>query len=691
MKCNIVSLIGDKKIRELFPELEVFSEVDKFILCKSYDVAIKYYKKSEEIENRLNIFEITILRFLNTTNFSLENISKKMGLDINFVEYLCNVLIENKYLSKDLKVLEKGKELLGSNSDNENKIRTECISLFQETFTNSILPYKSYEKSYIYGEYDDSLSNNKHIISFKIGNVGNEKEIKFEVLKQKHEKQYNEIPNNKLKKALEKFKGNDSNIYIKNNEAELHFSKGEDVYFHIKAYTLKNDVSKIFYTDGKNQILNLDLKKYENYFRILIQKNEIKESKKNGKNSLYPKIIIYGDYKNNFENTNIDKNEKKFEDMKKIFEYVYSNFEISLYYYLKKVIDNSKLKAYINSDNNKKIKEEIEKSLKNYGQNLYFISENKFESKKKVEHLYDSFRKGKFDSIYKYDADPDLKTLFPLMLLDATIHIENPFNYLLKDNKNFIKDVYKFNELRNMLFHKSDIKEKTKIENGNEEIEITFKDYIDKSIECLEKINKTILKIDFKENFETFEDDYSRKKNNAIYKAVTDYQELYTTLPEGLKSILLKLVDYDTLLEENSKLDIIILLSKFLENYLKLKLRNLNLQNKSYDLDNVINNIERKIDKNIPIEIKNSNKQNIKKALEDKKSTLQGIVIAYYYREEAKLLKELESKYEFLNIVKYVSKKRGHGNNHGFINITDEEIMEYKNKVLDIINEINNN
>ena len=107
---KIVSVFKDSIYRNKFPSIPVLAEEDYFLQFNGFEV---YLPKNIKNINILNIFELTILRILNIGSISIKDISEKLCLEIDLVNFICTRLMELNFITSERKITDKGREILG--------------------------------------------------------------------------------------------------------------------------------------------------------------------------------------------------------------------------------------------------------------------------------------------------------------------------------------------------------------------------------------------------------------------------------------------------------------------------------------------------------------------------------------------------------------------------------------------------
>ena len=111
-KVKIISLFKNKIYKDLFPQISIAREEDYFLQFQSYVIYLPSLSWSKE---KLNFFEIAVLKLLNLAPFALEDLADKLCLKVDFAKVICDRLIELELLDSYNKITESGKIFLEEN------------------------------------------------------------------------------------------------------------------------------------------------------------------------------------------------------------------------------------------------------------------------------------------------------------------------------------------------------------------------------------------------------------------------------------------------------------------------------------------------------------------------------------------------------------------------------------------------
>mgnify|MGYP006872979157 CR=1 FL=1 len=109
-----VSRFRNKSYSEIFPNKTFSSEENYFLQFNGYTV---YLPKISPPPRALNIFEISILKLLAVEPFTPQDLSERLCLEVDLINFICARLFEMKFLDKFRQLTAAGKNFLGQKTE----------------------------------------------------------------------------------------------------------------------------------------------------------------------------------------------------------------------------------------------------------------------------------------------------------------------------------------------------------------------------------------------------------------------------------------------------------------------------------------------------------------------------------------------------------------------------------------------
>lgn len=439
---KVVSLFGSKDINSLFNDIELLGKYrDIFYEVQSYNILVSVYTNNKEDSN---IFEETILKLLNITDFSIEKISEKLCLEKSFTKYLVESLETKGLIDEKMEVTSYGRNLLDSYDRDEKKITQKLFKIFVDIKTKQILPFiftdiQNFETEFIENETKDKLE-------IKVGNKTDERIIKGKKLTFNEDSILN-IENFDIIKAIKKYNRIAERTayqkidYLESSKIEI--SESDKVFLHLQIGLQNGNIDEPFISDGfilqikllldtiKNSEIFKEIREQESSSTITYSQEKIGKENKNTLSELIKDINEEINYLKFLEN-NRDEIKERISREKDVVKNIFSLIEISLFTYLKEnPLSNEKLNQF--KDNKQDINIEI---LKKYALE---IGMNISEENSLEENLLASFSRERINNIFNI---PDIKVLLPYIITKAKFDSNNNFHKIVKENKNILKDLY---------------------------------------------------------------------------------------------------------------------------------------------------------------------------------------------------------------------------------------------------------
>lgn len=670
---KVVSLFGSKDINSLFNDIELLGKYrDIFYEVQSYNILVSVYTNNKEDSN---IFEETILKLLNITDFSIEKISEKLCLEKSFTKYLVESLETKGLIDKKMEVTLYGRNLLDSYDRDEKKITQKLFKIFVDIKTKQILPFiftdiQNFETEFIENETKDKLE-------IKVGNKTDERIIKGKKLTFNEDSILN-IENFDIIKAIKKYNRIAERTayqkidYLESSKIEI--SESDKVFLHLQIGLQNGNIDEPFISDGfilqikllldtiKNSEIFKEIREQESSSTITYSQEKIGKENKNTLSELIKDINEEINYLKFLEN-NRDEIKERISREKDVVKNIFSLIEISLFTYLKEnPLSNEKLNQF--KDNKQDINIEI---LKKYALE---IGMNISEENSLEENLLASFSRERINNIFNI---PDIKVLLPYIIIKAKFDSNNNFHKIVKENKNILKDLYCLKKIADSSGHTTKVDiialyNEYSFNNNkfNSSIDLInhlyekYKKFIEDLLNSYININDENKKVSIIEKNREIS---SQKKLDADIELERVLGNLYLYyMSDSLKDEL-KLISPNKKESELPKgNDYIIILTRIIEDFFtELDYEKI----KYFDIKEAIKYIEDLYGKELKLSLRYTNPHRYIAELKREKSSLGAKIIVFLSslkEEYENLLKDL-IKENFIELIGELVELRGHRNN----------------------------
>jgi len=690
MEERVFSLFQNESYKEKFPYINVKESGNIFWQCDLIE-AIIY--NSEIVKDDLNIFERTILKMIDYHGYSSKELSEIICIEEDLVEYLIKKILEKGLLVDRYTVSESGKQKLEKNQSKIIDSLPIKIKLFR--LNGEYLPYiHTYEK--FFSEKVTESSNNR--LKVNIGDVANEKEIAGYYIKQKKNNKLTSVKENildlakedrKVRKKIKEYnklckKNNLNKVYLSPiSKIKIIFSG--KIIFHSKYVFQDGNIKHLLISDGflfsvdnleeelKNSRNSKILEKLkENIIKIKIEDNNTEKKFQTSQREyfeIYKALEICKQEKIQTKDQSFESNKKNQNKIDKCRVAI----EWTLNYYLKENSQNFDIiyKTFAGKDH-KTNGSHLEKILKEY--NFKYNNRVNFFKSFKI-----SDKKILFDT-------PNLKYLLPLLIIESNFNKESLVFKLKEKHPDFIDFMFNVNQKSKEYRHNSNIENFEKKESD----EIYRK--------TLSIIKILLPKFMINNIDKTNQDKYdaSQKILNSEYFFKEYFgKKIYELMDKTLKELCMEL----TLDEKGNTLikpfDYINTLSRILEQYLYIILKDKTKDFKEITKEKIISKISEKIDINLPDTLKTVNPKRIGDIFSGQKTTLGAEILAFLYiyyiiqeKEGIGVYSEEVGKKEF--VIKFIEnvdtilRHRGHGTDISLM-LPNDLLLEYRNKIFDFI------
>lgn len=353
------SFYGKKSYSDMFSNIDVYYEYDFFLACKSYCVLVPV---KGEYESKLNIFELTVLRLFSLQYWSNEDLAEKMGVELDFVNFIVVSLQEKQYLTEDGKLTELAHQEVNGSVNSEGKIEYKTARIFALKQSNELLPVICFnENNIVTGE----INRDRHSVSFSIGSsAGTEKRVPYRYYSSGKSEKRSEIPSkNDVVRLFADYRRLHKKGYtnVQNLQgSQLSIEASKDVFVHFKAVLQRNNLDVKIISDGLAQNDNQVVAYFESlnefdFFAKLFERANIARNKKNERtnnlNTKYNQITKFLQKSHPKKGNNRSERKDAQRHNWKAISNLFAALEWSLHFYIQNnAIDNTMLKCMKEQD-----------------------------------------------------------------------------------------------------------------------------------------------------------------------------------------------------------------------------------------------------------------------------------------------------------------------------------------------------
>ena len=108
-----ISQFKNKSYRSFFPQIDCSAEDNYFL---QFNGCIVYLPSIFPAKNLPNIFEVSVLELLSIAPFTLQELSEKLCLQVDFIKFVCSELAELNFIDNFRQITDAGKNFLGQKS-----------------------------------------------------------------------------------------------------------------------------------------------------------------------------------------------------------------------------------------------------------------------------------------------------------------------------------------------------------------------------------------------------------------------------------------------------------------------------------------------------------------------------------------------------------------------------------------------
>lgn len=655
-KLKVLSLFKNDSWQNKFPAIKSLKEENYFLQFNAYEVWLPL-PSSEQSD--LNIFEITVLRLISAGIISTDEISEKICLQKDLINFIFARLAESNFIDSTKKITDKGLAALGKNINAVSTDTKPCLIL-TTCDTGEILPIFFPLAERTTGDFE------KPFLTVNFGTTGKAKPVKGRCIFVKSSAPKAQIlPQKKLHNAIKIFNRSTETKIFLDSASNIVSTYSEKIFLHIKTVLQDGNIDYMIVSEG--------LKMHNDFLREYLDRQPInflqylkesagrlsskKVTEKNKLQGQYPEIrALLKRKETTAESVDERLDEKNLQNWQ--VENLSKAVEWALFYHLKKFPPPETVLEVMS----RQMQEENFKNVVNFAKQLGLG---------KIEYYPQLFLNLSAMSVKNCitSKNPDIKILLGLNIVAAAknpeSHLIEALNILPGDGFNFL------NRLDN--YGKSLRHGETWTAKGNDTSDSLYKNVL--------LFVKKLLP-DY-ENIETEKEDLSNasmKKLNAqlaVMKAIGE--EIFQRFPYSLQNYFLKISPDKQGTQMLGSLEFVKTLSIILEKIISQKI---------LDFAGKITSPKSEI----VLRLKNLNvKQNFqtvsdtfyKNACEKKISTLGGYTLAYSATLNDEDLKKLAEK-NFFETVFEIAGLRGHVNNILFA-AEEENLINLRDKVFNIV------
>lgn len=272
---DTISLFGEQKYVDKFPDMELIYQEDLFLECRLYDVELTVTAKTNN-DHDLNIFEATVLNLLGSVSWSVDKIADKSCLEKDFVSAICDSLRQQEYIDASNVLTEKGKKYTEQwpNKDAENNVGTQQMRLLVLPMSGRVFMLLPKNNNYSCKGECNGQWFHMYINQEVAGRV---RQINGRYLAVKKEIRDEVIEDYKVRKAIRKYNKEQiqkkARIHLAKQGAIIASKTGSKVFLHVKCGVQQGLVDEVAVSAG-TKIVNGELvsyikENYGNYFREL--------------------------------------------------------------------------------------------------------------------------------------------------------------------------------------------------------------------------------------------------------------------------------------------------------------------------------------------------------------------------------------------------------------------------------------
>ena len=655
-KLKVLSFFKGDSWQNKFPALKSLEEKNYFLQFNAYEVWLPMPSLEQ---SNLNIFEFTVLRLLNAGIISADEISEKICLQKDLINFIFARLMESKFIDETKKVTDSGLTALGKNTTSVSTDVKPCL-LLTTCDTGEILPLFIPLDEKVTGDFE------KPLLTVNFGSTGRAKNVKGRCIFVKSTAPKQQIlPQKKLHQAIQTFnRSAETKIFFTPTD-NITSTYSEKILLHIKTVLQDGNVDYMIVSEGlksHNDFLRAYLDRQSTNFLQQLKESAARlSSKQTAENKKmqgkYPELHALLKRKDTTAESTDERQAEKDIKQRQI-ENLSKAVEWALFYHLQKFpLPESVLTAMASQTQEENFKI-VQKSAEQIG-----LTE--------VENYPRLFLNLSSTAVKDCmtSKNPDIKVLLGLNIVAAATisasHFVEALNILPGEKFAFL------NRLNN--YGKSLRHGETWSPKENDTLDSLYKN-------VLLFVKKLLPDYENVENEQADLTNASMKKLNAqlaVMKAIGE--ELFQKFPYSLQNCFLKISPDKQGAQMLGSMDFIKTLSVILEKIISQKIFNFagKITTPKVEL------IARLDSLNIKHNLQTVGLQFYQNACEKKVATLGAYALAYSATLDDDNLKNLADK-NFFETVSEIALLRGHVNNILFT-VEEDKLINLRSKVFDIV------
>ena len=263
-RIKTISLFENERYRKRFPQVPSLYEADYFLQFNGYEVYLPSIFNSNE---RLNIFELSVLRLLELGKFTVEELGDELCLrsqnssgsfNYDLVKFICRRLSGMGLLDENNQITEEGRAALGKSESASQELSPYLLLVTRDT--QEIFPMFFPNKYRKTGELE------KPLVRLTFGSTGKARELKGRVIFVKEQmRRPQTLTQNQLRDTLRRFNRARSKKLIVPTSEHIASTFSEPICLHVKAVLQDGNVDYLVVSDG--------LKHHSEFLREYVERN----------------------------------------------------------------------------------------------------------------------------------------------------------------------------------------------------------------------------------------------------------------------------------------------------------------------------------------------------------------------------------------------------------------------------------
>lgn len=241
-KIKAVTCFKRTLYRNLFPQIPTLTETDYFLQFNGYKI---FLPKRYEMQDALNIFELSVLKFKGIGNFSTEELADKLCLEKDFVNFILLRLTQLDLLDGKRQITNLGRIFIGEKIDAPTENIVPYLLLVTRD-TGEIFPSFFSRQNQTEGELEKA--------NIKIFFDGADKVTTVEgrcIFVKEQINRVQNLPQKKIRDALKIFNRNINNKIFVEFVANIQSTYTQPIFLHVKAVLQNGNVDYKIVSDGQ--------------------------------------------------------------------------------------------------------------------------------------------------------------------------------------------------------------------------------------------------------------------------------------------------------------------------------------------------------------------------------------------------------------------------------------------------------